>query len=383
MERADITIVGAGVIGLAIAAEISKSCQNIFVIEKNTSFGQEISSRNSEVVHAGIYYPKDSLKAKTCTEGNYLLYEFCSKNNIPHKKTGKLIVTVDKKELGGIEVLFKQGLENGLTDLKILTKNEVKALEPHIEAEAAIYSPQTGIIDSYTFMKKLSAQLKSHDGNVAYNTELTGIDKTNGGFLLAIRDKIENVFKFETRILINCAGLNSDRVAAMAGLTKEEYRLKYCKGDYFRLSSTKARFINHLIYPIPKKNRSTLGIHATLDLQGGLRLGPDEEYVDKIDYSINEAKKTSFFEGARKFLPFIELDDLWPDTSGIRPKLQGPDEGFRDFIIKGETENNLPGFINLIGIESPGLTSSLSIARIVREMVESQTKGIRYCNKLC
>lgn len=372
MEQVDITIVGAGVIGLAIAAELSKFYQNIFVIEKNPSFGQETSSRNSEVIHAGIYYPRDSLKAKTCTEGNHLLYEFCAKNNIPHKKLGKLVVAIDRGELEDIENLFKQGLENSVEDLMLITKEEVRTLEPHIEAEAAIYSPLTGIIDSHSFMKKLAEQFKKQSGQIVYNTELIGIDRAKDSYLLTIKDKTENVFKFETRILINCAGLYSDRVSTMAGLAKKEYRLKYCKGDYFRVSSTKAKFINRLIYPVPKKKYSTLGIHATLDLQGGLRLGPDEEYVDRIDYNINEAKRTSFFEGVRKFLPFIELDDLLPDTSGIRPKLQGPNENFRDFIISDETENNLCGFINLIGIESPGLTSSLSIARMVRKMVEHQ-----------
>lgn len=358
--------------GLAVASELSKSHKDIIVVEKNSSFGQEISSRNSEVIHAGIYYPKDSLKTRTCVEGKDLLYALCAENNIGHRKIGKLIVAIDKNEVRDLEDLFKKGLENGVSDLKLITKVEVKRMEPYVQAKAAIYSPSTGILDSHGLMKNLAWQFQSRQGIIAYNTEVIGIDRTNDEYELTVQDASEGAFKFSSRILINCAGLNSDKVAEMAGIKKGEYKLKYCKGDYFKVHSNKAKFINHLIYPVPKKNYSTLGIHATLDLQGGLRLGPDEEYVDKIDYSINEAKKTSFFEGMGKFLPFIELDDLWPDTSGIRPKLQGPNEGFRDFIIRDEAENNLRGFINLIGIESPGLTSVLSIARMVRKMVESQ-----------
>ena len=370
MEKIDIVVVGAGVVGLAVALELSKANKEVFVIEKNSSFGQETSSRNSEVIHAGIYYPKDSLKAKTCVEGKRLLYEFCSLNNIAHKKIGKLIVAIENNEIKDLEILFKQGLENGVEDLEFLSKNQIKNLEPNVEAEAAIYSPSTGILDSHTFMKNLVFQFESQQGQIAYNTELKAIDKVKEGFKVSVEDKREGSFKFLARIFINCAGLNSDKVAQMIGIDKPDYRLKYCKGDYFRVHNNKARFISKLVYPVPKEDRAGLGIHATLDLAGGLRLGPDDEYVDKIDYNINASKAKSFYESARKFLPFIELEDLQPDTAGIRPKLQGPHEDFRDFIIKEETDLGLSGFINLIGIESPGLTSSLSIARIVKDIVK-------------
>ncbi len=369
MEKVDIAIIGAGVIGLSVAQELSKAFKEIIAIEKNTSFGQETSSRNSEVIHAGIYYPADSLKTKTCIEGRQLLYEFCSQNNIPHKKTGKLIVAIDKNEVGDLEDLLKKGLENGVKDLKFLSKNEIKTLQPHIEAEAAIHSPSTGILDTHSFMKNLVFQFENCGGQIAYNTELVGLDKIKDGFEVSVEDKREGVFKLSSRILINCAGLNSDKVAGMLGLIKDEYKLKMCKGDYFRVHNNKAKFINRLIYPLPKEDRRGLGIHATLDLAGGLRLGPDDEYVDKINYDIDESKKKIFYESIRTFLPFIHLGDLTPDTSGIRPKLQGPKEGFRDFIIQDEA-NGLSGFINLIGIESPGFTSALSIARIVGRMVK-------------
>lgn len=368
MEEINITIVGAGAVGLAVAAELSKVYQDIFVIERNSSFGQEASSRNSEVIHAGIYYPKDSLKTRTCIEGRQLLYEFCARNNIPHKKIGKLIVAIDNSEIPELENLCRQGLENTVADLKWLSRKEIKEIEPYVEAEAAIYSPSTGILDTHAFMKKLAEQFESYGGLIAYNTELVGIDKKKDGFLVTVEDKSEGAFKFFTRVLINCAGLNSDKVSFMAGVEKDEYKLKYCKGDYFRVHHNKAGFIKRLIYPVPKKERLSLGIHAALDLAGGLRLGPDSEYVGKIDYNIDAAKQKIFYESVRRFLPFVELQDLAPDTSGIRPKLQGPNENFRDFIIKDEVESGIPGLINLIGIESPGLTACLSISKTVREM---------------
>jgi len=363
MEKVEITIVGAGVVGLAIGYELSKEFKDIFILEKNPSFGQEISSRNSEVIHAGIYYPKDSLKTKTCIEGKRLLYEFCAQKGIPHKKMGKLIVATNDEEIKELERLFLQGLENGVSDLRLLSQREIKDFEPEVKALRAIYSPSSGIIDSHSLMKNLLNEFKDRGGEIVYNTELVGIEKVKDGFLLTVVGDKER-FKFFTHYLINSAGLNSDKVAEMAGLKKEEYKLKYCKGEYFRVSSKKKGRIRHLIYPVPK--RESLGIHATLDLTGGLRLGPDDEYVEKIDYSVSEGKKRIFYESVRNFLPFIEMEDLSPDIAGIRPKLQGRGEDFRDFLVKEESDEGLPGLINLIGIESPGLTSSLSLAKIVR-----------------
>lgn len=369
MEKIEITVIGAGVIGLSIAAELAKVHKEIFVVEKNDSFGQETSSRNSEVIHAGIYYPKDSLKAKTCIEGRRLLYEFCARNNIPHKRIGKFIVAVDEREIEDLKNLYRQGIENGVEDLRLISRDEVKKKEPNVDALAAIYASCTGIVNSHRLMENLVNQFKSRNGQIAYNTEVTGIDKTKEGFIVKVQDKDREIFQFLSRIVINCAGLNSDKVAGMAGLIKDEYRIRYCKGSYFRVSQNKAKFIRHLIYPLPRKEGSGLGIHATLDLAGGLRLGPDDEYVNSIDYNIDISKQKIFYENIHKFLPFIQMEDINPDTVGIRPKLQGPKEGFRDFIIKEESGSGLGGFINLIGIESPGLTACLSIAQIVRRFL--------------
>lgn len=370
MQEIKIAIIGAGVVGLSIAEELSRFYKDIFVIEKNASFGQEISSRNSEVIHAGIYYPKDSLKTKTCVEGKQLLYEFCQRHNIRHKKIGKLIVAIDKNEIKDLETLFQKGLENGVADLKLLCADEIKKMEPNVKLEAAIYSPSTGILDSHALMKNLISLFKSRGGEIAYHTELVGIEKLKDGFKLNIEDNRKEPFSFVSRILVNCAGLYSDKIAQMAGIDKQDYRLKYCKGDYFRVHAGKAKFINKLIYPVPKEDRAGLGIHATLDLAGSLRLGPDDEYVDKLDYNIDGSKRRIFYESIKSFLSFIREDDLSADTAGIRPKLQGPAEDFRDFLVREESDKGLAGLINLIGIESPGLTACLSIAKLVKKILD-------------
>ena len=253
MEKIQITIVGAGVVGLAVALELSRDYEDIFVIEQEYSFGQGISSRNSEVIHAGIYYPKDSLKTQTCIEGRRILYDFCAKNRIAHKMTGKLIVANNDNEVKDLKALFERGLENGVEDLKLLDKEKIKELEPRVEAEAAIYSPSTGIIDSHGLMKNLASQFEINKGTIAYNTQVLGVDKVPGGFEVAVKDKRNEAFKFFTRIFINSAGLNSDKIAAMCGLSKDEYKLKYCKGDYLRVNPSKARLINRLVYPVPKR----------------------------------------------------------------------------------------------------------------------------------
>lgn len=369
MEKVNIIIIGAGAVGLSIAAELSCSHKDIVVVEHNPSFGQETSSRNSEVIHAGIYYPKDSLKSKTCLEGKAFLYEFCVRNNIPHKCIGKLIIAIDKNEVKDLEKLFLRGRNNGANDLTLISKAEIKKMEPGINAQAGIYSPSTGILDTHSFMKCLASSFEKNGGQIAYNTEVTGIDKTGSGYEVTVTDSQKDSFTLNSNVVVNSAGLNSDRVAAFVGLKKAEYRLKYCKGDYFRLSRSKEANIKHLIYPVPKEDRGGLGIHLTLDLTGSIRLGPDDEYVEKIDYKIDPLKAELFYESVKTFLPFVKLEDIALDTSGVRPKLQGKGEGFRDFIIRHEDASGFPGFINLIGIESPGLTASLSIAKMVARMI--------------
>ncbi len=374
MEKVDITVIGAGIIGLAVSASISGKERAVYILEKNSSFGQETSGRNSEVFHSGIYYPRNSLKAKTCVEGNRMSYEICEKNNIHCKKLGKLIVACQREEVKELERLLHNGRQNGACGLKILSEKEIEALEPNIKALAALYSPDTGIVDSHNLMRYFFQRAKSRGAEFVFNAEVTGVDKQNAGYKLTVRDADGSNFAFFSRILINCAGLNSDTVAELAGVDIKEanYILNFCKGAYFRVSNSKSRLIKHLIYPVPNEKRASLGIHATPDLGGGLRLGPDARYIEKdqADYSIDDSKQEHFARAVSRFLPFIESDDLSCDTVGIRPKLQGIEEGFRDFVICHEEKRGFPGLINLIGIESPGLTSAPSIARYVEDIVE-------------
>lgn len=373
VEQLNITIIGAGVIGLSIAQELSKSYDKTLLIERHNSFGQETSSRNSEVIHAGIYYKKGSLKAATCVEGSRLLYELCSTQNIPYKKTGKLIVATNRKEVISLKKLLENAKLNGVGGLLFLEPKDIKRFEPSIEAKAAIYSPQSGIIDTHSLMKYLELTAKTNGLDIAYNVTVLGIDRKNSSYKIMVRDSDNENFSFESKILINCAGLEADIIAQMAGIDiiKNRYALIYCKGEYFRIAPKKAAKISRLIYPVPKKPSEGLGIHATPDLSGGFRLGPDCEYIDrnKADYSVNPAKKAVFFDLVKTFLPFLEENGLSADTSGIRPRLYKEGEPERDFIINEESKNGLPGFINLIGIESPGLTSALSIARLVKHLL--------------
>lgn len=369
MEKTDITVIGAGVVGLSVASELSRTCKDIIVVERNPSFGQETSSRNSEVIHAGIYYPKESLKLKTCLEGRKLLYEFCMRSKIPHKRIGKLIIAVDKSETADLEKLFLRGKENGVDDLVMISKAEINKMEPRIKAEAAIYSPSTGILDTHSYMKCLLRSFKDNGGQVAYNTEVVGISRTSAGYEIEVAGEGGERFVFDSRVVINCAGLNSDKVAAMAGIDKGEYRIKYCKGDYFRFAQAKDAPVKHLVYPVPEEHKGVLGIHLTPDLTGSIRLGPDDQYVERPDYKIDPRKAALFYESVKRFLPSIKCEDIVPDTSGTRPRLQGPGEGFRDFIISHEEKYSMPGFFNLIGIESPGLTASLSIAKMAASLV--------------
>ena len=365
MEKVDITIIGAGVIGLAVAKALSGGGKNIIVIEKNPSFGQEQSSRNSEVIHAGLYYPKDSLKAKMCIRGKNLLYDLCCKYSIPFKKLGKIIVANGSPGISKINNIFKNALECGVKNLQYLDKKDIKNLEPGVDAEKGLFSPDTGIIDSHALMEFLLKTAKEKGVDFSFSVEVISIEKKKSFYGLTVKEPSGETFSFESRIVINCAGLQSDKIAELVGIDpdKNNYRIHYCKGEYFRIKNPKKFNITHLIYPPP--HETDLGIHLTPDLAGGLRLGPNAKYTDHINYEVNNIEKEIFFRSASKFLPKIDINDIIPDTAGVRAKLQKEGEGFRDFVIKDETDRGFPGFINLIGIESPGLTGSLAIAEEV------------------
>jgi len=368
MEEIGVVVIGAGVVGLAVANELSKTCSDMFIVERHDSFGQETSSRNSEVIHAGIYYPPGTLKAKTCVDGKDLLYKFCQSHNVEHKKIGKLIVAIEENELSELQKLLQNGHANGVEDLVFLGKDEIAKREPYIKALAAICSPSTGILDTHSYMAALAKEFTSRGGGIVYNTQLIAIEKNHGGFKIIIEDTRNERACYNARVVVNCAGLESDKVARMADINDDSYRLKFSKGDYFRVHNGKARFLKGLVYPVPGRHAAGLGVHATLDIAGGLKLGPDDAYVDTIDYVVDARKRSVFHKSVKNFLPFIEEQDLEPDTCGIRPKLQGRCEGFRDFLIKEESDRGLPRLINLIGIESPGLTASLAIAKLVKNI---------------
>lgn len=362
MDKVDVTIIGAGVIGLAIAAEISRPDLSIFVLEKNHRHGGGISSRNSEVIHGGIYYPEGSLKASLCVEGNRMLYEIVSKNGIAHKKTGKLIVAVEKEENIELERLRDNGRRNGVTSLQLISKKQVVNMEPHVQAQAALYSPDTGIISVHDLMNYFLSKALNRKAQIVYQTKVVGIDKEGSHYRIFTHNEKGEGFEFLSGIVINAAGLESDTIANMMG---SHYHLHYCKGDYCSISGVKPWTAQRLIYPVPEKIHTGLGVHLTLDLNGRLKLGPDTTYIErKEDYHVASEKVEQFYQSARKFLPFLKKENIHPDMSGIRPKLQGPDDDFCDFVIKGD----YPGFINLVGIESPGMTASPAIAQYVQKM---------------
>lgn len=372
MERIDIAIIGGGVIGLAVASAVADRDKDVFIIEKNMSFGEEASSRNSEVIHSGIYYPKDSLKALTCLEGNRLLYEICRTHGIPHSRTGKLIVARDASEIGPLEDLFERGEENGLKGLRMLTGKEAREIEPNVETVRAIFLPMTGIIDSHSLMKYFLSRACAAGADIIYDSEVTGIDPVPDGYRITVNGGKGEVYSFTAKIVINCAGLNSDILAKMVGIKNDDYDLSYCKGDYFRIGNRKNFLVKGLVYPVSRPDDADLGIHVTPDLAGGSRLGPDAEYTGsrEINYDVDPGKVDLFYDSVKTFLPFLEKEDLSVDTSGIRTKLQGPGEGFRDFVIRHESDSGFNGIIDLIGIESPGLTSSPAIAQMVKNIVD-------------
>jgi len=369
LAEIDVAIIGAGVIGLATAGEITQEKKEVFVFEKNRSFGLETSSRNSEVIHAGIYYPEDSLKAKLCVEGKSLLYKLCDKHNIAYKKPGKIIVAADENEISWLEELYEQGRKNGVDDLVLLSRTELKKLEPNIEARAGLLSPSSGILDSYTLLKFLYGQAREKGAEFVFDTEVIGIERAGTKYKVQIKDR-DGISAFVAHVIVNCAGLNSDKIAQLAGIdiAKAGYKLHYCKGEYFSLSSKYRNLVSRLIYPVPEQ--AGHGIHLRQGLDGRVLLGPSAHYVEAIDYAVDETQKQAFYNSTKRFLPLVELEDLAPESAGIRPKLQGPGEAFRDFVIAHEAKASFPGLINLIGIESPGLTASPAIARYVGRMVD-------------
>ena len=289
LAEIDVAVIGAGVIGLATADEIAQDKKQVFVLEKNRTFGVETSSRNSEVIHAGIYYPEDSLKARLCVEGRDLLYALCDRHNIPCKKCGKIIVVVDENEILWLEELYEQGRRNGVDDLALISRTEVKKLEPRVEARAGLLSPSSGILDSHSLLTFLHSQAGEKGAEFVFGTEVIGIERAGTKYKVHIRDR-DGISAFLAHVVVNCAGLNSDRIAELAGIdiAQSGYELHYCKGEYFSLDSKYRNLITRLIYPAPE--RAGHGIHWRQALDGRVILGPSAYYIEDVSNPADESK---------------------------------------------------------------------------------------------
>jgi L-2-hydroxyglutarate oxidase LhgO len=371
MPDFDITVIGAGVVGLAIAARLSEKHPNLVILERNEKYGMETSSRNSEVIHAGIYYPPGSLRATLCVEGRDELYALCRQHNIAHRKSTKLITATNREEFQKLAALYENGSKNGV-ELRMLDRAETLKLEPNINTVGSIFSPSTGILSAHELMDFFYHSVLRNGATVQHRCEVVGIEPLNNGYRITI-DESGLRSSFTSEKVINAAGLSCDRVAEMVGIDPDRsgYRLAYAKGSYFAVTSSIARLLSRLVYPVP--HDEGLGIHALVDLGGRLKFGPDLEYVrgDHFDYAVDESKRHAFGESIRHILPAVMDEDISPDISGVRPKLQRPGGPPRDFVIVHERERGFEGFVNLIGIDSPGLTASPAIARYVEQLLSS------------
>jgi len=368
-EIIDIAIIGAGVVGLAIASEVSRKHRDVYLLEKNDTFGQEQSSRSSEVIHAGIYYSPDSLKTRFCIEGNRLLYEMGDKHGIPCIRCGKIFIAGDDEEAEILDGLYYNGINNGLP-LKMLSQEELHKKEPYVKGMTAFFSPTSGIVDSHALMRYFVLKARENEARLVYRAEVTGIEKIHDGYRLQVEYPDGEDF-LDTKVVINCGGIYSDRIAELGGIDIDSagYRLFLTKGEFYSVGGGKNRMINTLVYPTPQNLGP--GIHVCLDVEKRLRLGPLFNYVDQVDHSVDESNR-SIFEASTimKSLPFITPEDIAPESAGIMGVLYGHGQGVNDFIIRHEDARGLSGFINLIGIDSPGLTASPAISRYVVEMVD-------------
>ncbi|MEM7409250.1 MAG: NAD(P)/FAD-dependent oxidoreductase [Myxococcota bacterium] len=371
MQRdCDAVVIGGGVVGAAVAAGLARRGLAVMGFERREAFALETSSRNSEVIHAGIYYPPGSWKARLCVSGREALYAFCAERRVPHRKLGKWIVATHADEHAVLEDLRARGTENGVPGLRFLGEAERRA-EPSLACIAALESPETGIVDSHALCAALVAESESLGTVWLLEREVRGIERVSAGYRLEVHSEAHGTERVSAACVVNAAGLFSDRVAALAGIDLDAagYRLYWCKGDYFALARRDALVVSRLLYPVP--TGAGLGVHVTLDLAGGVRFGPDAHYVDTLDYGVDASRAGAFGGALRRYLPALEDAWLVPAFAGLRPKLSGPGEGVRDFVLAEESARGLPGFVNLIGIESPGLTASLAIADAVTEMVRS------------
>ncbi len=367
-ETVETLVVGAGVVGLAVARRLAMAGREVVVLEATALIGNETSSRNSEVVHAGIYYPKDSLRARLCVAGKQMLYRVCDSHGVAAPKLGKLIVAIDDNEVDALRAIEQRATANGVTDLAWLDGEDVRGLEPAVRCRAALLSPSTGIVDSHGLMLALQGDAQAHGASIAFLSPIVGGRADAGNIVVRVGGQAPVALR--CRELVNCAGLYAQHVAsALEGFPAALIPpVRYAKGSYFVLAS-KSPF-RRLIYPAPARRAGGwLGVHVTLDLNGQARFGPDMEWVERIDYRVDPARAQPFYAAVRRYWPELPDGALQPGYAGVRPKLSGPGEPTVDFAIQGPKEHGIPGLVNLFGIDSPGLTSCLSIADHIAQML--------------
>ena len=367
MEQVDCVVVGAGVVGLAIARALAMAGREVIVLEAAEAIGTHTSSRNSEVIHAGLYYPKGSLKAKFCVEGKELLYRFCAERGVPHQRIGKVVVAADESEVGAVKSYVAKAEGNGVNDLRWLSATELRELEPAVVCVAGFLSPSTGIIDSHAFMLALQGDAENHGASIAFLSPVESGEVRDEGIALNVGGA--EPMSLMARSVINSAGLYAQNVArSLRGLPHETIPPQYfAKAHYYTLSGRSP--FHRLVYPVA--THAFLGVHVTLDLGGQTRFGPDVCWVDGVDYSFDDSREPLFYEAVRHYYPQLKDGALQPGYTGIRPKISGPDEPAADFMIQGPREHGVRGLVNLYGIESPGLTASLPIAERVVSCLES------------
>jgi L-2-hydroxyglutarate oxidase LhgO len=363
MEHTDCIVIGAGVVGLACARALAMAGRQTIVLEAETRIGSGISSRSSEVIHAGLYYPRGSLKATLCVRGRELLYRYLAERGLPHRRVGKLIVATEDGQLARLAELQRQGLANGVERLEWLDADRAVSLEPALRCRAALHSPDTGIVDSHALMLALSGDLQSQGGHIALRSPMQRARRCDGLWELATG---ADDYRIRCDVLVNATGLAAQSVAAAV----EDYPrdripgLRLARGSYFSLAQ-RAPF-ERLIYPLPVDGG--VGVHLTLDMAGAARFGPDVEWIDGIDFGVDAARARLFYPSVRSYWPQLPEGALQPAYAGIRPKLSGPGEPARDFVIDGPPQHGLPGLVQLFGIESPGLTSALAIGERVTQL---------------
>lgn len=365
LEEVDCVVVGAGVVGLAVARELALAGREVLVLEAAEGIGTATSSRNSEVIHAGIYYPKDSLMARFCVAGKRMLYAYCAERGVPHRNCGKLIVATNEEEQGKLASIQARAAANGVPDLALLDAAEARALEPAISCVAALNSPSTGIIDSHAYMLALQGDAENAGTVFVFHSPVTGGRLLpEGGAELSVGGA--EPMELRCRLLINAAGLHAPRLAgSLAGMPAEHVPPTfYAKGNYFTLTGRSP--FTRLIYPVPVPGG--LGTHLTIDLGGQARFGPDVEWVEQIAYEVDPHRGEGFYAAIRRYWPELPDGALQPGYSGIRPKIVGPGVAAQDFVVQGPDTHGRPGLVNLFGIESPGLTASLALGEHVRHM---------------